>query len=75
MNAQDFTIIYKFLYNRVDKLKFKELMKKGYNRQFDDAYLTGKWDDFISNVASFAVRHPEFLQEAINEIEKTGYKG
>jgi len=75
MNAQDFTIVYKFLYNRIDKLKFHELMERGYGREFDVNYLTGKWDDFMSNIASFAVRHPEFLQEAINEIEKTGYKG
>lgn len=73
--AKDFEIIYKFLFNRVDYDKFKEFMERGLNRKLDDGYLNEKWNEFIRNVAGFAVSYKSFLIEVIDEIEKTGYEG
>jgi len=73
--AKEFEIIYKYLFNRVDFDKFKELMENGIGKELNNGYLMEKWDNFMRDPAGFAASYKSFLVEAIKEMDKIGYRG
>jgi len=74
MDFEELNKLVKFISNRVDYYKFRDMMMKTYN---DEGYIEPLWPSFRDNPTLFIVgrRETKLFELILAEIEETGYRG
>jgi len=74
IHFNEFNLLAKFCYNRIDQDKFVQLMMPRYN---DRNYIITKWDEFRNDPLRFIISRSEreLFDEISREIIMTKYKG
>ena len=74
MNFKDLDVLAKYCLNRVDRDKFRKLMKTSYN---SENYVDGLWDSFRGNPLMFMVARNEtvLFENIMKEISEINYMG
>lgn len=68
----EFQSICLFLYTKIDRETFSNIMNNGYDKKFSESYLDERWKDFENDEVGYAIRNHGFLTQAIKEFEKRG---
>ena len=74
MNYEQANIFYKYLYNKINYKKFKELMLEC-DEHFTGSYIENKWDDYRVNAFAFTFTWKKFFNAVVDDIALTKYRG
>ncbi len=71
----DFNLILTYLWNRVDRKHFGELLEEAIGQELNEGYVEEKWKQYQNCPAQFLHNFREFFEAVCVAIEIKNYKG
>jgi hypothetical protein len=75
MTYDEFNLFMTFLWNRVDRKKFAELLEEAIGRKPDNGYIDEKWEQFQRCPGHFVQGYKQFFKAAMSSMKAINYKG
>jgi 3-methyladenine DNA glycosylase Tag len=75
MTYEEANLFLSFLWNKVDRKLFGEILEKAIGHGLEERYIDEKWEHFQRCPAHFVQGFREFFEATITAMEAIDYKG
>jgi len=75
MTYEEANLFLSFLWNKVDRKLFSEILEEAIGHELEEGYVDEKWGHFQRCPAHFVQGFPEFFEAAASSMEELDYKG